>query len=437
MKKLAFIASCAVLASSFCFAQAEAVKKADNSPAKIQKQGRHTRSVKRNRPKRSPEEIAQMRKRMMEVRKERGIPGVIISSFGKTADGKSAKLYRLMGHGGMIMDLTDCGARQVRIYAPDRNGNLADITAGFTDALQYQTVERSFGATIGRYANRIGNGKFKIDGVEYNLPLNNGPDGMRCSLHGGTNSFSEAVWDGEPVRRGRSIGVCFTHVDKDGAQGYPGTLTVKVTHWLTEKNVWRIEYSATVDGKATPINLTNHAYFNLKGICNGTIEDHELQIFADATTPTDKAQIPTGEIKSVEGTPFDFRTPRVIGERIDADDEQIKIGKGYDHNWVLNNKDGKLAKAAVLSEKTTGRMMEVWTTEPAIQIYCGNMIGGGKAQPTPITEKCGKVVPYRGAMCLETQHYPDSPNKPQFPNTILKPGEVYSSVTEYRFGVTK
>ena len=437
MKKLALIASCAMLATSVCLAQAAGTAKVDDSAAKTDKQEKRVRHTKRAMKKRSPEEMAQMRKRFLEERKTRGVPGVIVSSFGKTVDGKPAKLYRVMGNGGMIIDFTDCGARQVRIYAPDRNGNLADITAGFSEASQYQTVERSFGATIGRYANRIGGGKFKIDGVEYNLPLNNGPEGMRCSLHGGTNSLSEAVWEGMPVRRGRWVGVRFTHVDKDGAQGYPGKLTVNVTHWLTEKNVWRIEYSATVEGKATPINLTNHAYFNLKGICNGTIEDHVLQIFASATTPTDKAQIPTGEIKSVEGTPFDFRKPRTIADGINADDEQIKIGKGYDHNWVLDDKSGKLAKAAILSEKTTGRTLEVWTTEPAIQIYCGNMIGGGKDQPTPITEKCGKVVPYRGAICLETQHYPDSPNKPEFPNTILKPGDVYSSVTEYRFGVTK
>jgi aldose 1-epimerase len=238
-----------------------------------------------------------------------------------------------------------------------------------------------------------------------------------------------------PVKRGRSIGVRFTHVDKDGAQGYPGTLTVNVTHWLTEKNIWRIEYSATVADKATPINLTNHAYFNLKGICNGTIEDHELQIFADATTPTDKAQIPTGEIKPVDGTPFDFRKPRVIADGINADDEQIKIGKGYDHNWVLSDKSNNLKKAAVLSEKTTGRKIEVWTTEPAIQIYCGNMIGGGKNQPNPITEKCGKVVPYRGAICLETQHFPDSPNKPEYPTTVLRPEEEFKEAIIWQFSV--
>ena len=396
--------------------------------------------------KRAKHSVRGKRRAIMEARRKgfkgkaaarQGVPGVIVSSFGKTASGKDAKLFRLMGAGGMIMDLTDCGARQVRIYAPDRNGNLADITAGFNDASQYQTVERSFGTTVGRYANRIGGGKFTLDGVTYNLPLNNGPEGMRCSLHGGTNSFPEAVWKAVPVRNRRDVGVQFSLVSEDGDQGYPGKLTVIVTHWLTANNVWRIEYGAMVEGKSTPINLTNHAYFNLKGICNGTIEDHELQIFADATTPTDKAQIPTGEIKSVEGTPFDFRKPRLVGEKINADDEQIKIGKGYDHNWVLNNKTGNLSKAAILSEKTSGRKIEVWTTEPAIQIYCGNMIGGGKDQPNPITEKCGKILPYRGAICLETQHYPDSPNKPSFPSTILKPGEKYESVTEYHFGITK
>jgi aldose 1-epimerase len=269
-----------------------------------------------------------------------------------------------------------------------------------------------------------------LNGKTYKLSLNEKE--RNNLLHGGFSGFNRKVWKVEDFS---SDSVTLSLFSPDGDEGFPANLDVKVTYKIDGSAI-AIDYEATPDAD-TVIGMTNHAYFNLKGICNGTIEDHELQIFADATTPTDKAQIPTGEIKSVEGTPFDFRKPRLVGEKINADDEQIKIGKGYDHNWVLNNKTGNLSKAAILSEKTSGRKIEVWTTEPAIQIYCGNMIGGGKDQPNPITEKCGKILPYRGAICLETQHYPDSPNKPSFPSTILKPGEKYESVTEYHFGITK
>lgn len=357
-----------------------------------------------------------------------GNPSVEVKPFGKTKDGQPVQLYRLTGAGGVVMDVIDHGGKVVRLYTPDRHGLLTDITLGYNDVAGYETYDKYFGSLIGRFANRIANGRFTLDGKTYQLPINNEPGGLPSSLHGGDRGFDAYVWKGEALRDGRTVGVRFTMTSPDGDQGYPGTLDVTATYWLTPDNVWRIEYKAVTD-RATPINLTQHVYFNLKGEAEGTILDHDLTIFADHITPVNKGLIPTGALLAVKGTPFDFTTPRRIAEGIDADHEQIRFGLGYDHNWVLRPRGGRLAPAAVLHEQTTGRTVEVWTTEPGIQFYSGNFL------TDQIPGKRGRNLAHRGGLALETQHFPDSPNQPAFPTTILRPGAVYQSVTEYRFGV--
>jgi aldose 1-epimerase len=355
-------------------------------------------------------------------------PSVTIKPFGKTKDGHLVQLYTLKGAGGIQMDVIDYGGKVVRLYTPDRNGAMEDITTGFNDVAGYENIDKYFGSLIGRYGNRIAHGRFVLDGTAYTLPCNNDPGGIPCSLHGGASGFDAKIWHAEPLSEGATVGLKLTLVSPDGDQGYPGTLTVAVTYWLTPANVWRIEYEATTD-KATPVNLTQHIYFNLKGEAQGTILDHELVLFADAITPVNKGLIPTGKLMPVKGTPFDFTTPHTIGSRIHADHEQLQFGGGYDHNWVLNNPAGKLVQAAAVYEATSGRTLEVWTTEPAIQFYCGNFM------TDQIPGKRGKNLCWRGGLALETQHSPDSPNQPDFPSTILRPGAVYKTVTEYRFGV--
>lgn len=355
-------------------------------------------------------------------------PSVVVRPFGKTADGQVVQQYTLTGAGGVVMDVIDFGGKVVRLYTPDRDGAKKDITLGFNDVAGYEKWDPYFGSLVGRYGNRIANGRFSLDGVTYTLPTNNEPGGLPCSLHGGNKGFDAYVWHSEPLSEGRSVGIKFWMTSPDGDQGYPGKMDVTVKYWLTPENVWRIEYEAVTD-KATPVNLTQHVYFNFKGESEGNILDHELTLLADRMTPVTKGLIPTGEIASVKGTPFDFTVPWEIGARINADNEQLRFGGGYDHNWVLNSGGGRLAPAAAVYEKTTGRYMEVWTTEPAIQFYCGNFITDDVPGKKP-----GKHLVHRGGLALETQHSPDSPNQPKFPSTILRPGEVYKSVTEYRFG---
>jgi aldose 1-epimerase len=358
---------------------------------------------------------------------ETGEPSVVVKPFGKTKEGQLVHQYSLVGAGGVVMDVIDYGGKVVRLLTPDRTGKLTDITLGFNDVAGYETHDKYFGSLIGRFGNRIANGKFTLDGVTYSLPTNNDPGGIPCSLHGGDKGFDAYVWHSEPLSEGKNVGVKFTMTSPDGDQGYPGKLDVTVVYWLTADNVWRIEYQAVTD-KATPVNLTQHLYFNFKGEAEGTILDHELTLFAENMTPVNKGLIPTGQLMSVKGTPFDFMTPWIIGARINADNEQLRFGGGYDHNWVLNSQSGKLAPAAALYEKTTGRFMEVWTTEPAIQFYCGNFL----TDKIP-SKQAGRNLCYRGGLALETQHSPDSPNQPGFPSTILRPGDVYKTVTEYRF----
>ncbi len=346
------------------------------------------------------------------------------SAFGKTTDGQEVFLFTLQNASGMKATITNYGGIVTSLYAPDRNGNFDDVVLGYSAIDGYLQEHPYFGALIGRYGNRIGKAKFKLDGAEYKLAANNGEN----HLHGGVKGFDKVVWSAEPVKQDSAVGVKFTYLSKDGEEGYPGNLTCTVISWLTNKNELKIEYQATTD-KATPVNLTHHSYFNLAGQGKGDILSHQIEIFANRFTPVDKGLIPTGELRAVEGTPMDFRQPHTIGERINSDDEQIKFGLGYDHNWVLNSSDGAHALAARVHEQTTGRMMEVWTTEPGIQFYSGNFLDG------TLTGKDGRVYNHRYGFCLETQHFPDSPNKPEFPSTILRPGETYNTETIYRFSV--
>jgi aldose 1-epimerase len=314
------------------------------------------------------------------------------------------------------------GGVLVSMQCPDRQGKVADVVLGFDNAQGYYDNFNSskvafFGGAIGRYANRIGGGTFKLDGKKYDLPKNDGPN----TLHGGPHGFYNVLWQGKEIPNGVEL----TYRSKDGEAGFPGNLTATVKYTLV-KNELKMEYSATTD-KDTVVNLTNHAYFNLAGEGNGDILKNQLTLRASRFTPVDATLIPTGELKNVDSTPFDFRSPHEVGERIQADDEQLKLGHGYDHNWVLDSQSGKLAEAAELYDRNSGRALKVLTTEPGIQFYSGNFLDGS------IKGKGGKPYEHRAALCLETQHYPDSPNHPKFPSTELKPGAEYHSVTVYSF----
>jgi aldose 1-epimerase len=338
--------------------------------------------------------------------------------FGTMPDGTTVDLFTLTTPKGISAAITNYGGIVVSLKTPDKSGKSGDIVLGFDDLKGYLQDEPYFGALIGRYANRIAKAKFTLDGKEYKLAANDNGN----SLHGGKKGFDKVVWNASAA--GRSL--TLTYVSKDGEEGYPGTLTAKVVYTLSADGELKIDYSATTD-KNTILNLTNHSYFNLAG--SGDILGNELTLLAGRYTPVDAGLIPTGELRSVKGTPFDFLTPHKVGERIEAKDEQIKLGGGYDHNWVLDSSSGKLAKAAVVHEPTSGRTLEVWTTQPGIQFYTGNFLDG------KLTGKGGIVYRRRSALCLETQHFPDSPNQPKFPTTELKPGQTYHQVTVWKFGV--
>ncbi len=345
-----------------------------------------------------------------------------VKPFGQMPDGRQVRLYRLQNPNGMTAEIMTYGATVVSLDVPDREGKLCDVVLGYDNLQDYIKNSPYFGAIVGRYGNRIAKGKFTIDGVTYTLATNDGEN----HLHGGLKGFDKVVWDDEPVYRPDGVGVKLSYLSKDGEEGYPGNLHATVTYILTNDDELRIEYEATTD-KATPVNLTYHGYFNLT--CGARdILGHELMLNADQFTPVDAGLIPTGHLVDVEGTPMDFRKLTPIGARIDSDYEQLKLGGGYDHNWVLNKKRGKsMTLAAKVYEPTTGRVMEVYTTEPGIQFYSGNFLDG------TITGKGGIVYKHRYGFCLETQHYPDSPNKPGFPSTILRPGQTYKTTTIYRF----
>lgn len=341
-------------------------------------------------------------------------------SFGKLPDGTAVDLYTLTNANGIEAKITNYGGIVVSLKTPDRKGSLSDVVLGYETVDGYVRKNPFFGSLVGRYGNRIGQAKFSLNGVEYQLARNNG----RNHLHGGLVGFDKKVWQARPGKSADGVGLELTYLSRDGEEGYPGNLSVTVTYTLTNNNGLRIDYLATTD-KDTIVNLTNHSYFNLAG--EGTILGHQLVLNADRFTPVDSELITTGELRSVKGTALDFLQPHAIGERIDATEEQIVFGKGYDHNFVLNHAAGTLGLAASVYEPTTGRAMEVYTTEPGVQFYTGNFLDGS------ITGKGGRVYHRRSGFCLETQHFPDSPNKPQFPTVVLKKGAEYKSTTVFRF----
>jgi aldose 1-epimerase len=345
---------------------------------------------------------------------------VKVSDFGKTADGTPVEEFTLTNSSGSIVKLISRGATLKEWHVPDQHGKLADVVFGFDDVAGYESPANGyFGCTAGRVANRIAGGKFSLDGEEYTLATNDGPN----ALHGGVQrSFDKVVWKGKPFESADGEGVVFTYTSPDGEEGYPGTLAAKVTYTLTDKNELRIDYEATTD-QASPVNLTNHAYFNLSGAGSPTINNHELMLAADHYTPVDSTLIPTGEIAPVADTPFDFRQFHAIGERVDQ--LGTGTGAGYDHNFVLNNQDGKLALAAKVRDPNSGRVLAVYTTEPGIQFYGGNFLTGKAG-------KGGKKYDYRSGFCLETQRFPDAVHQKNFPSVILRPGETYQHTCIYQ-----
>lgn len=340
------------------------------------------------------------------------------TDFEADVEGDSVKLYTLT-NGTAVAAITNYGARVISLHVPDKNGDLVDVVLGYKDLASYrQSGEGFYGAVVGRYGNRIAKGQFELEGQQYQLELNNGPN----TLHGGTNGFFAKVWE---VKQVTDSSIELQYISPDGDAGYPGKLEATVTYTLTSDNGLDIAYHATTD-KATVVNLTNHAYFNLNGEGDNTILDHLLTIRADGYTPVDETLIPTGEIAQVENTPFDFRQPTAIGARIDTADAQLLLGKGYDHNFVLK-KDAGLQLVATVESPKTGIVMDILTEEPGLQFYSGNFMDNVQ------NAKGGKTYGYRSAFCLETQHFPDAPNKPNFPSTVLEPGGEYKTRTVYQF----
>ncbi|PJJ58757.1 aldose epimerase family protein [Hymenobacter chitinivorans] len=344
------------------------------------------------------------------------------ASFGKTSDGTEVQLYTLTNAHGLKATISTYGGIVTSLLVPDKAGTLGDVVLGFDNVSGYQSPEYQkagpyFGALIGRYGNRIAKGQFTLDGKQYTLAKNNGPN----HLHGGLKGFDKVIWQAEPGTLARGQSLKLTYLSKDGEEGYPGNLRVTVTYTLTTTDELRIDYTATTD-KATPVNLTNHSYFNLSAGQSKDVLSHQVTLPADRYTVVDAALIPTGELRAVKGTPFDFTTPHAIGERI------AQVPGGYDHNWVLNDA-GKLRPVALVSEPTSGRTLQVLTTEPGIQFYTGNFLAG------TLTGKGGTVYGKHAGFCLETQHFPDSPNQPKFPSTTLQPGQTLQSTTIYKFGI--
>ena len=345
-----------------------------------------------------------------------------LESFGVTQDGTPVAVYTLKNKNGVEARILTYGGIIQSLKVPDKNGKLGDVVFGYDYLAGYETNSPYFGALIGRYGNRIARGHFTLDGVTYTLATNNVPN----SLHGGVKGFDKVVWHAKPGVSAQGQTLELTYTSHDGEEGYPGKLSVTALYTLTEDNAIRLDYTATTD-KDTIANLTQHSYFNLAG--QGDILGHVVYLDADKFTPVDETLIPTGELKPVEGTPFDFRTPTSIGARIAQDDEQLKFGKGYDHNWVVNHPMGQLALDARVTEPTTGRILEVWSTEPGLQFYTGNFLDGS------MTGKAGQVYRFRSAFAMEPQHFPDSPNHDNFPPVVLHPGETYHNTIIYKFSV--
>jgi len=343
---------------------------------------------------------------------------VSCSPFGRLPDGTPVDRFALSSGRGVEVRLMSYGAAIISVRAPDREGRVEDVVLGFDALDDYLTKARYFGTIVGRFGNRIARGRFELDGVTYQLAVNNGAN----HLHGGIRGFDKAVWHAEPFERDGNTGVAFTYTSVDGEEGYPGTLTVSVSYTLTAGNDLVLDYRATCD-RPTPINLTNHSYFNLAGRGCGDILQHLLRLNADRYTPVDETMIPTGAVAGVADTPFDFRWPSLIGARINDDDEQLRRAGGYDHNYVLNG--AGMRQAAHVVDRTSGRTLDVATTEPGVQFYAGNNL-----------DLARNGFARRSAFCLETQHFPDSPNHPNFPSTILRPGQTYESTTVFTFGVT-
>lgn len=358
------------------------------------------------------------KQQQQEPKEEATLSGLYKSKFETEVDGKPTDLYVLKNAKGAEACVTNWGGRLVSVMVPDKNGKMTDVVLGYDSIQAYINSTGNFGALIGRYGNRIANGKFKLDGTEYTLPQN---DKTNC-LHGGPEGFDRQMWTANQTS---PQSVELTYLSKDGEAGFPGNLNVKVTYTLTDDNAIDIQYEATTD-KKTVVNLTNHSYFNLSGVPGSTIMDHQLSINADSYTPVDDKLIPTG-IAKVEGTPLDLRQPQTISAHIDDDFDQLTKAGGYDHNWVLNTKGDIAQVAATVYAPTSGILMEVYTNEPGLQVYCGNMMNEKE------TGKHGTIYPRRGAICLESQHYPDSPNQADFPSTVLEPGQTYKSECIYKF----
>jgi aldose 1-epimerase len=344
-------------------------------------------------------------------------------SFGQLSDGASVDIYTLTNRNGLQVRITNYGGAVVSLKTPDARGRLADIVLGYDGPGGYVADTSYFGVLIGRYANRIAGGKFKLNGIDYQLAQNNGVN----HLHGGVRGFNKVIWQARESKRYDGVALELSYLSKDLEEGYPGNLMLSATYVLSDANELRIEYAATTD-KETIVNFTHHSYFNLAGAGSGDILSHRVTLNADRFTPVNETLIPTGELATVQGTPFDFHSPTAIGSRIDQADEQLRLGKGYDHNFVLNKIGDELSLAARVYEPAYGRTLEVWTTEPGMQFYTGNFLDG-------VRGKAGKVYNRRGGFCLEAQHFPDSPNQPRFPSTVLKPGERYTQTTVYKFGV--
>lgn len=341
--------------------------------------------------------------------------------FGKTESGQTVYMYTLKNVKGVTVKVLNFGGVIYSLEVPDKEGNFVNVSTNYETVADYETIRPFFGSIVGRYGNRIAKGKFTLDGKEYTLPINNGEN----ALHGGLKGFDQKIWDVQEFGTAHSVGLRLTYTSKDGEEGYPGTLKSTVVYELNNDNEWKMDYTAKTD-KATPINLTNHTFWNLGGAYTETIRNHELTLNADRFLPTDTGLIPTGELASVEETPLDFRTPHLIGERIDQVEGDHFMG-GYDHCFVLNQeKPGEMTFCAKLKDPDSGRVMEVWTTEPGVQFYSGNFLDG-------TTEAFGHKYEKQSALCLETQHFPNSPNQPEFPNSILRPGKEYRHTTVHKF----
>ena len=349
-----------------------------------------------------------------------------MSPFGTLPDGRPAQLHTLANAAGFRAEISDYGGTVVRLFAPDRRGELADVVLGFDRVEDYVARSPYFGCLIGRVGNRIADGTFSLNGRRYTLAKNNTPGGIPCHLHGGTRGFDKVRWTAERADTTDGAGLRLHYRSADGEEGYPGNLDVTVTYRVTPDNALRIDYAATTD-QPTPVNLTNHSYFNLAGHDAGTVLGHALTIHAGGYIPVNAGLIPLGRIDPVAGTPFDFRAPHTLGDRIEVANEQLRFAGGYDHNYAIDRSGEGLVPAATAFEPKTGRLLEVLTTEPGLQFYSGNFLDGSFAG------KNGCIYQRRDGFCLETQHFPDAPNQPAFPSTILQPGATLRSTTIYRF----